>query len=99
MKANVVLLAWRSQIGDVAHHEKLARIGIENGSGVDAAVGARDHERARRLPALGQAPMQCAKFRPAFLAIDAITFEEVLHGGCSSAARGGVQVFRSPRAM
>jgi hypothetical protein len=43
----------RGEICDVADNEKLAGSGVEDRRGVNAAVGAGNHQRLRRLPALG----------------------------------------------
>lgn len=73
-------LEWRRQVGDIADNKKLARVGVEDGGGVHAAVGAGDDERLWGLAALRETAVQRAKFRPAFLAVDAIAFKQVIHG-------------------
>ena len=42
-------LERRHQVGDVAHHEDLARHGIEDLRRIDSAVGAGDHHYPRAL--------------------------------------------------
>jgi hypothetical protein len=44
---------WRNQVSDVADHEYLARVGVEDGRRIRAAVTAGDHNRSRGL-ALGE---------------------------------------------
>ena len=39
----------RDEVGDVAHHEYFARVGIENDGGIGTAVGAGNDDRTRRL--------------------------------------------------
>jgi hypothetical protein len=73
-------LERRRQIGDVAHDEELAWAGVENGGGIDAAVGAGDHQRSGRLAALRQLAVERLELRPALLAIDAVTINQVFHG-------------------
>ncbi len=52
--AGAVRRIGRHQIGDVAHHEQLARMGIEDHLGRDARIAAADDHDGGRLSALGE---------------------------------------------
>ena len=53
-------LVRRHQIGDVAHDEQCARLGIENRRDIDPRVAAGDDHRGRRLAELSELKVAAA---------------------------------------
>ncbi len=69
-----IRLEGRDERGDVADDEHLARLGVEDGGGIDAAVRAGDDQDFRAL-ALRQFRPALPLARPAFGAETAIAFD------------------------
>src|SRR5690606_239472 len=89
------LFEGRSEVCDVAHNEKLAWAGVEDGRRVHAAVGAGDDERPRRLSAVGEISVQAPQFRPARFAVDPVAFDQVLHRALQANLLGRVNQARN----
>src|SRR5690606_24985807 len=72
-------LIGRHQVGDVAHHEQLARRRVEHQGGIGAAVGTGDDQGVGLL-AMGQGFIFGVLLRPAVVAEAAIAVEEGVGG-------------------
>jgi len=57
----------RYQVGDVAHHKDLARVGVENDFRRHPGIATADHHHFRLLPGLGELMIAAALERQAGL--------------------------------
>jgi hypothetical protein len=83
--AGAVRRIGRHQVGDVAHHEQLARMGIEDHLRRDAGIATADDHDGGRLSALGELAKTVALDRHASgekiaIAVDEADWERGSHG-------------------